>query len=138
MLVLPCGRAFYFSCPVPSVMLGTRIEKLELAAAIMAYGTFRSQIGTLPVLHFIDNVTARSWAIRGYSSDVAVADVLHDWLMDLAVRGMTTWFEYVASKANLADAPSRGVISDELTALAATRIESVSPPTHPRFYSASF
>ena len=59
------------------------------------------------VLGFVDNTVALSKAVHGYANDpdmAAVVNALH--ACDAALR-IDAWFEWVPSKANVADLPSR-------------------------------
>jgi len=59
------------------------------------------------VLHFADNTAANAAAIKGYSAAPDLAHLVARLHLSLA-RGRTRfWLEFVRSKANIADAPSR-------------------------------
>ena len=62
------------------------------------------------MIHFIDNSSALYGMVKGYSSrpdSLAIIRAFH--VANLAVRA-NVWFNYVASKANVADLPSRGAL----------------------------
>jgi hypothetical protein len=46
-------------------------------------------------------------AIKGYSKCPDMALILHSFELRLAELSLRTWIEWVPSKANIADAPSR-------------------------------
>ena len=58
------------------------------------------------------NNSASQWALtKGYSSDSECNTIVGlFWIMS-GILGISPWFERVPSKAQLADAPSRGVLS---------------------------
>jgi hypothetical protein len=69
------------------------------------------------VIHFIDNVAAVVGLIKGYSGspDLArIANVGHAHMLALKVDA---YFEYVNTKANIADLPSRGMIDETMNIL---------------------
>ena len=69
------------------------------------------------VLHFVDNTSAVYGLVKGYSAQPDSAGVILAFhLCGLALR-CGVWFNYVASKANVADLPSRGAISEMVRAL---------------------
>ena len=60
------------------------------------------------MVHFIDNTVALSALIHGYASKpdlAAIVNAFHLWGAGLRMR---PYFDYVPSKANIADLPSRG------------------------------
>ena len=60
------------------------------------------------VLHFVDNQGALSNLISCSSKDLDCAWMVHDFAIRAARLSCGVWFDYVRSKANLADLPSRG------------------------------
>ena len=76
-------------------------------AMVCARLTFPDVLRGRRVLHFVDNTTALSKAVHGYANEpdmAACANALH--LLDAALQ-CDAWFEWVPSKANIADLPSR-------------------------------
>eukprot|EP00966_Prymnesium_polylepis_P039768 923189-Prymnesium_polylepis.1 len=64
------------------------------------------------VIHFVDNTSTVYGLVKGYSARPYSAGVILAFhLCDLALC-CGVWFNYVASKANVADLPSRGAISE--------------------------
>ena len=64
------------------------------------------------MIHFIDNSSALYGMVKGYSSqpdNLSIIRAFH--AANLAMRA-NVWFSYVASKANVADLPSRGALAD--------------------------
>ena len=59
------------------------------------------------VLHFIDNQGALSNCISGLSKDEDCAWMVHKLAISTARLSCSPWFDYVRSKANIADLPSR-------------------------------
>ena len=128
----PNGRVYHFEHERPHFMTLASINRQELFAEIVAHYTF--DLSDIPVLHFIDNTTALSWAIRGYSPDADVAELLNTWHLRLAARQQIVWFDYVPSHANVADQPSRGILNDTLRELNSVEVTTILPPTSPAFF----
>ena len=64
------------------------------------------------VIHYIDNSSALYGMTKGYSSvpdSLAIIRAFH--AANLALRA-NVWFNYVATKANVADLPSRGALDE--------------------------
>ena len=108
------ARWRFSSAAVPDAIIGEFREReqyvgqLEVLAAVAAYTSRADQLTGRDVIHFIDNVGAYSGLGKGYSRDVdsgRMISVFHT--MNVAL-GANVWFEYVPSKANIADLPSRG------------------------------
>ena len=69
--------------------------------------TFPNVLRGRRVLHFVDNTVALSKAVHGYANEpdmAAVVNALH--ACDAALQ-CDSWYEWVPSKANVADLPSR-------------------------------
>ena len=54
---------------------------------------------------------AQSALVHGYASDVDMADISNGFHLLAAGLRMAAYFDYVPSKANIADLPSRGEFS---------------------------
>jgi len=68
-------------------------------------------------IHFIDNTSAIAGLVKGYSSapdSGLIVNAFHAYNLGL---GAEPFFEYVRSEANVADAPSRGMIDEMVEAL---------------------
>ena len=89
------------------------IGQLELLAAAAVYVSFaRGAFDEQDVIHFIDNSSALYGMVKGYSrvpDSLAIIRAFH--AANLALRA-NVWFNYVASKANVADLPSRGALDE--------------------------
>jgi hypothetical protein len=87
----------------------TFIHPLELLGIVAPY--FAPQLADRlrgrDVLHFGDNNGMNMAAIKGYSKCPDMALILHSFELRLAELSLRTWIEWVPSKANIADAPSR-------------------------------
>ena len=59
------------------------------------------------VLHFADNTAANAAATKGYSAAPDLAHPVARLHLSLARNRTRFWLEFVRSRANLADAPSR-------------------------------
>ena len=84
------------------------ITQLEVLAALAVYMSVPSWVAGRRVLHFIDNQGALSNLISCSSKDLDCAWMVHDFAIRAARISCGVWFDYVRSKANLADLPSRG------------------------------
>ena len=83
----------------------TRSGKVYNIVKIM--GLRPEQLRDRDVIHFIDNVGAYSGLGKGYSPDMDSARMISVFhTMNAALRS-NVWFEYVPSKANISDLPSR-------------------------------
>ena len=84
------------------------IGQLEIAAALLVYITLPSyRIRNRRILHFIDNTSAMYSLFKGYSSKDDSSLLVNLFHLILARLHLDIWWEYVASKANIADLPSR-------------------------------
>ena len=83
------------------------VGQLEILAAVLAYTSRPEQFRGRDVIHFIDNSGAEAGLVKGYSRDLDSARLAGIFHCLAAALEANVWFEYVASKANLADLPSR-------------------------------
>lgn len=106
----------------------TYIAQAELLAAIVPYYSLPSVIRGRRVLHFIDNTVALSALVNGYASRPDLARMVNAfYVVQLALRCLV-WFEWVPSKANIADLPSRLEYGEFFAALPlSVWVESVVP-----------
>ena len=128
------GRYLHSSMVVPEAIMATFVERrqyigqLELLAAVAAYTTFPDELRGRRVVHWIDNTSALAALIKGYSRAPDSARIVHAFhAFNVGLRA-TCWLEYVASKANIADLPSRGDF-ELLDELGSEARECVLPPT---------
>ena len=59
------------------------------------------------VLHIVDNTSALSKAVHGYANEPDMANITNSLHMCDAMLGVESWWEWVPSKANVADLPVR-------------------------------
>lgn len=78
----------------------------ELAAASV-YWTCPDELSDSYPLHFIDNQGALGILCRGSSSHAPMGRLAHQTAARQSALKARVWYEYVASKANIADLPSR-------------------------------
>ena len=94
------------------------IGQLELLAAAAVYVSLpHSAFHEQDVVHYIDNSSALYGMTKGYSSipdSLAIIRAFH--AANLALRA-NVWFNYVATKANVADLPSRGALDEMASCL---------------------
>ena len=128
------GRWYHSESRVPSSLLDRfqmrqqYVGQLEVLAAVAAYTTFSSLLRGREVVHFIDNTGALFGLMKGYARDVDSARLVHSFHTICAAMGTRVWLAYVASKANLADLPSRGSFELLEQDLGSTWAEFVLPP----------
>ena len=84
------------------------MQQLEVLAGVAAYTSRPEQLRGRDVIHFIDNTGALMGLAKGYSADVDSARLISVFHVVNAAVAANTWFEYVASGANISDLPSRG------------------------------
>lgn len=89
------------------------IGQLELLAATACYYSLPDIFRDRDVVHFVDNTSAIAALIKGYSGVPDSARIVHAFHSLNAGLRMNVWFQYVASKANVSDLPSRAA-DDEL------------------------
>ena len=80
----------------------------ELVAAACAYLTFPDLLEGRLVHHFVDNDTAKSGMISGYSGKPDSARVLLEMHAAMSRLQCHPWIGFVYSGDNISDDPSRG------------------------------
>ena len=86
----------------------TQINQLELLGILCAVETFgETHLQGRDVLFLCDNTSALSSAVHGYARNADMAALSNALHLRLARLHCRTWFEWVPSKANPADVPSR-------------------------------
>ena len=85
----------------------TYIAQLEALATVLVYTTFGARLRGRKVYHFCDNTVALSAALHGYANQPDLADASNALHCAACGLRIDLWLEWVASKANLADVPSR-------------------------------
>ena len=115
-IVHPSGRAFFCRHQFPRARLKrlktrqTQVIAFELWAAAMALLTFVIK-EKLVVRHFIDNRAALSCLVRAYSSHRDLNNIAGGVMHKCSLAVVSAFFDFVRSKDNLADGPSRDVLS---------------------------
>ena len=106
------------------------VGQLEVLAAVALYTTFWREVEFRgrEVIHFIDNTGALYGLMKGYSRDVDSARLVHVFHTICAALGCKVWLAYVASKANIADLPSRGDFDLLLREYGSMRVAPALPP----------
>ena len=79
-----------------------------MLAAIVPYYTYPDLFRGRKVHHWIDNTVALSALVHGYARRPDMAKMINAFHLQAAGLGVGAYFEYVPSKANIADLPSRG------------------------------
>ena len=85
----------------------TYIAELEALAAVAVYSTFPKLFAGRKVMHWIDNTVALSALVHGYSGKPDLAKSVNIMYLQMAALRTSIYFDYVPSKANIADTPSR-------------------------------
>ena len=96
----------------------TYIGQLELVWGTSPYTTLGLELRGRRAIHFIDNISSMSALIKGYARAVDSGLVVNAFHATNAVLQVDVWFEYVRSKANVADLPSRDAWGELLRVLA--------------------
>ena len=122
-VIMPNGKKYYASLEVPGWILEgfdkrhkTLISQLELLAVIAANLTFAHLLTKQRVMYFEDNTTALSAMIYGYSSKEDMARLANMYHLQNFNLDIFAWHEWVPSKANIADIPSRPRFSPDSSA----------------------
>ena len=74
---------------------------------LCAYTSFGERLKGRRVVHFVDNTSALAASVRGYAGPVDSRRIVHALHATLQAQRVSVWFDYVRSKANVSDAPSR-------------------------------
>lgn len=107
-------RRMYSSAAVPpEVVAGLRKRKTyigvyEMVAAAGVYTALARELRGRRVVHFVDNQSSMAALCKGYSKVEDMARIVHAFHAQCAGVGVSVWLEYVRSKANVSDWPSRG------------------------------
>ena len=92
----------------------THIGQLELLAGPVALATWSEVLSSCDFIHFIDNDSASSALIKGYSPVSDSVKIIGDYWLQAAILGAYPYIDRVESKSNIADGPSRGWFDDVL------------------------
>ena len=93
----------------------TQINVFELLAVLMALESYGPVLSGCRVVCFVDNKAALGMLVKGWSrADDANAIAAQCW-WTMAALGIEIFWEYVPSKLNLADGPSRSKAEEVLS-----------------------
>jgi hypothetical protein len=105
---------------------GQKIGQVELVGAYLPYASVDAAVWRgRRVIHWIDNSSAVAALVKGYSSAIDSAFIVHATHATLAGLEADVWFEYVRTDANVADEPSRVDLAFERYAIGADIAEGV-------------
>jgi hypothetical protein len=90
----------------------TYIAELETLAAISVYTTFPDLFAGRAVTHYVDNTVALSALVNGYAGKPELARSVNIFYLQAVALRTSVYFDYVPSKANIADLPSRRMFSE--------------------------
>ena len=85
----------------------TYIAQLEVLAGVAIYYTYPERIRGRQVNHFIDNTVALSGLVHGYARKLDLAHMINAFHLQIAALNANVFYEFVPSKCNVADLPSR-------------------------------
>ena len=85
----------------------TLIQQAELVAAVGVYRSVPALLRGAPVIHFIDNTGSLSNLVHGYASRADCGRLTNAFHLSVARLRCSVWLDWVPSKANVADLPSR-------------------------------
>ena len=119
-------RIWYSYAPTPNRTLLSFVPRkrqyigqLELLWAAVPYRTLPEVFAGRTVLHFIDNTSACTALVKGYSKAIDGGRIVNAFHAFNAGICADVWFEYVRSEANVADYPSRLALAKMLDAIRA-------------------
>ena len=93
----------------------TYIGQLEaLAAAAVYFNLPDDALRGREVIHWIDNQSALSGFVKGYSGQEDTSMVLNAFSFKVAELGFRVWWEFVPSAQNVADVPSRSRVRPDI------------------------
>ena len=87
--------------------LETYISQVELVAAIAVYYTLPTLLADRAVIHFIDNFAALSALVHGYASKPDLSRLVNLFHAQIAALRCRFFGDWVPSKANPSDVPTR-------------------------------
>ena len=118
----PTEEMFYTSWVVPKSVIEKWVPRanymgqLEILAAPLALKTWMKYFQRAQVLHFIDNDSAASGLVKGYSPKQDSSSLIGSYWIAAAAAQCEVYIERVESKSNIADGPSRLSFTEVLQA----------------------
>ena len=95
------------------------IGQAEIFPALVARWTWASHLADNRVMYFIDNESARLALVKSYSPVLPSLSLVQECVaVDFQITS-SPWYARVPTFSNIADSPSRMVVSDDLKALGA-------------------
>lgn len=90
----------------------TYIAELEALAAVAVYSTYPDMFVGRRVIHWVDNTVALAALVHGYSGKPDLAKAVNVFYLQSAALRTSVYLDWVPSKANIADLPSRKAFGD--------------------------
>ena len=90
----------------------TYIAELEALAAVAVYSTYPDMFVGRRVIHWVDNTVALAALVHGYSGKPDLAKAVNVFYLQTAALRASVYLDWVPSKANIADLPSRKAFGD--------------------------
>ena len=108
-----------------------QIGQVEILGALCPYLSMPELLAGRDVIHWIDNTSAQAALTKGYSGVPDSARLVHLFHAWNCAAGARVWFEYIPSKSNPADEPSRIDLSDSIYVIADHMLSSPRPTRLP-------
>ena len=115
-----CGRGWYVASRVPRrwrralIPRKTQINLYELLAVTLAVRTFANELRGKRIVAFIDNTCVSTWSSEAPRAKMMPMASCTICGLELALLGVHAEWQYVPSKLNVADGPSRECFTDVL------------------------
>ena len=107
------GSLFYTSAEVSPSLVASWLPRqsymgqLELLATVLALSTWRSKLLDRYVILFVDNDSAASGLVKGYSPQLDSGAIIGQFWLSVSEARVSVYIDRVESKSNPSDGPSR-------------------------------
>eukprot|EP00435_Cladocopium_sp_Y103_P048195 s286_g14.t1 len=100
------------------------IGELEAFAVLVALCLWGDKLASRHLVSFLDNEGSRCLILKGYSSNLTLAKIVHEVSLLEEEKCILAWYSRVPTEANVSDLPSRGISSEMLPAHLREHVES--------------